>query len=325
MPPRAWLMVIIGTLPFALPLTWTRFNHKMIYLIYCTTVDCDAFLFSLFWRLLWDRWSMACVLILQHLLHVGTVVQRLLVLWLQGNWLVRIFQPQLKGMIVIAPKHHWKIVWNLTIKLSSNISDGSYALSLPYSASEHGTTSTLTYRAGGYQVSTGLSVTLGASSLAVDSARYQWVSSNMTDRVTGGGFCQDLTTRTYVDSTFCAVRSHAVADIVLVFLSFFSLSTFLLLYIGFVIIQSAGVEMCSLFAGLFSGDAVETGSICTCFEGERCNVASCLLCCWMFFYFQILFKERVLLLLLLGFVTAADPDHLDIARIPWATAIHLTM
>jgi hypothetical protein len=45
----------------------------------------------------------------------------------------------------------------------------------------------------------------------------------------------------------------------------------------------------------------------------------------VFFYFQILFKELVLRLLLLGFVTAADPDHLDIARIPWATAIHLTM
>jgi hypothetical protein len=164
-------------------------------------------------------------------------------------------------------------------QLSFNISDGSYALSLPYSASEHGTTSTLTYRAGGYQVSTGLSVTLGASSLAVDSARYQWVSSNMTDRVTGGGFCQDLTTRTYVDSTFCAVRSHAVADFVLVFLFSFSQPSCFFLYIGFVIIQSAGVEMCSLFAGLFSGDAVETGSICTCFEGERCNVASCLLCC----------------------------------------------
>lgn len=91
-------------------------------------------------------------------------------------------------------------------------SDGSYALSLPYSASEHGTSFNLTISADGFQSSSDLYVTLGASSLTSDSSRYQWVSANLTDTVTGGGYCEDMTARTYVDSTYCAVTRQTTLN-----------------------------------------------------------------------------------------------------------------
>jgi hypothetical protein len=125
---------------------------------------------------------------------------------------------------------------------TTTLSDGSYALTLPYSASEHGSESTLTFSAGGYLTSSGVTVDLGASTLTADSSRYQWVSDKTSDKTTGGGYCEDVTTRTYVDATYCA---------------------------------AAGVDMCSIFAGLFLEDSAEAGSECTCFEGD--SIGTCAL------------------------------------------------